>query len=78
MIVLLTWVGTGCWVVCFWWMHRISRRQESLLNELHAVARRIEEVSRAEHEIIQQVHPSVEQIKERVENVAEAVAETTK
>jgi hypothetical protein len=22
----LTWVGTGAWVICFWWMHRISTR----------------------------------------------------
>ena len=23
----LTWVGTGAWVICFWWMHRISTPQ---------------------------------------------------
>jgi hypothetical protein len=22
----LTWVGTGAWVICFWWMHRITAR----------------------------------------------------
>jgi hypothetical protein len=32
----LTWVGTGAWVICFWWMHRISARQDALLTELHA------------------------------------------
>ena len=30
----LTWVGTGAWVVCFWWMHRISSRQDALLTAL--------------------------------------------
>jgi hypothetical protein len=23
----LTWVGTGTWVICFWWMHRMSARR---------------------------------------------------
>ena len=31
---ILTWVGTGAWVVCFWWMHRISSWQDALLTEL--------------------------------------------
>ena len=22
----LTWLGTAAWVLCFWWMHRISIR----------------------------------------------------
>jgi hypothetical protein len=35
----LTWVGTGAWVVCFWWMHRISSRQDALLTELRELAR---------------------------------------
>ena len=35
----LTWVGTGAWVVCFWWMHRISTRQDALLTELQELAR---------------------------------------
>ena len=29
----LTWVGTAAWVLCFWWMHRISTRQDALLTE---------------------------------------------
>ena len=28
----LTWVGTGAGVICFWWMHRISTRQDASLN----------------------------------------------
>lgn len=75
MIVLaLAWIGTGCWLVCFWWMHRISSRQNSMLKELHEMTQRIEDLSRAEHELIQEVHPQVGAIKEHVENVAEAVA----
>ncbi len=69
-------VGIGCWGVCFWWMHRISKRQESMLDDLHAVTRRIEQLSKAEHELVKQVHPQVEQIKAKVENVADAVTDS--
>ena len=48
---LLAWVGTGCWGVCFWWMHRISNRQDAMLKELHEVIDRIEELSKEEHEL---------------------------
>ena len=71
---ILSWVGLGCWVVCFWWMHRISSRQEAMLQELHDVIRRIEEISKSEHELIQQVHPQVGEIKEHVETVKDAVS----
>lgn len=71
---ILTWVGLGCWVVCFWWMHRISSRQEAMLRELHDVIRRIEEISKSEHEMIQEVHPQVGEIKEHVETMKEAVS----
>ena len=75
MIVLtLTWIGIACWMVCFWWMHRISSRQEAMLKELHEVTQRIEQLSKAEHDLIKEVHPQVNKIKEHVENVAEAVS----
>ena len=32
----LTLIGTLCWLVCFWWMYRISVKQNSLLAQLHA------------------------------------------
>ena len=70
----LTWVGLGCWCVCFWWMHRISSRQDAMLKELHEMTMRIEKVSRAEHDLIRDVHPKVHEIKEHVENVIEAVS----
>jgi hypothetical protein len=70
----LAWVGTACWVVCFWWMHRLSSRQETMLRELHDVTKRIEELSKAEHDMLQDVHPTVEKIKESVKDVAVAVS----
>ena len=73
LIVSLTWLGLACWIVCFWWMHRISSRQDALLEELHDMTARIERLSRAEHDLIQEVHPKVSEIKEHVENVAQAV-----
>ena len=74
MIVLfLTWIGICCWVVCFWWMYRISSRQDAVLKELHEMTRRIERISEAEHELIRDVHPQVGEIKEHVETVKEAV-----
>ena len=75
MIVLaLTWLGIACWCVCFWWMHRISTRQEALLKELHDVTERIEKFSKEGHELIRDVHPQVGEIKEQVETVKEAVS----
>jgi hypothetical protein len=55
----LTWVGTGAWVICFWWMHRISARQDALLVELGGLAR-------TQHDILREVHPDVGEIKEHV------------
>ena len=55
----LTWVGTGAWVVCCWWMHRISARQDALLQELR-------ELARTQHDILREVHPDVGEIKEHV------------
>ncbi len=70
----LTWIGLGCWSVCFWWMHRISSRQDTMLKELHEMTTRIERLSEAEHDLIREVHPKVREIKEHMENVAEAVS----
>jgi hypothetical protein len=70
----LTWIGTVCWAVCFWWMHRLSSRQEMMLKELHDVTKRIERLSKAEHDLIREVHPKVEEIKESVKDVSQAVS----
>jgi hypothetical protein len=71
---VLAWIGTGCWVVCFWWMHRLSSRQETMLKELHDMTKRIEKLSKSEHDMIREVHPKVDEIKESVKDVSEAVA----
>jgi uncharacterized protein YoxC len=73
---ILTWIGTACWVVCFWWMHRISVRQDTVLKELHEMTSRIESLSKEEHELIREVHPAVDDIKESVEQVAAAVGKS--
>src|SRR5262249_39083868 len=52
---VLSCVGILCWAVCFWWMHRISSRQDALLEELHEMTRRIEKLSRREHDLISDV-----------------------
>ena len=71
---LLAWVGTACWLVCFWWMHRLSARQEMMLKELNDVAKRIEQLSKAEHDMLREVHPKVDEIKESVKDVSDAVS----
>src|SRR3954470_4953526 len=70
---ILAWTGTACWAVCFWWMHRLSSRQETMLRDLHDVTKRIEKLSKAEHDLIQDVHPKVEEIKESVKDVSDKV-----
>jgi hypothetical protein len=71
---VLGWIGMTCWLVCFWWMHRISSRQDAMLKELHEMTTRIEDLSRAEHDLIRDVHPQVGEIKETVKDVADAVS----
>jgi hypothetical protein len=73
MALVLSCVGMVCWIVCFWWMHRISSRQDAFLQELHRMTKRIERLSKVEHEMIREVHPQVNEIKNHVENVREAV-----
>lgn len=63
---LLSWIGMGCWLLCFWWMHRISKRQDAMLEALARQAERIERVAREEHEIIKEVHPAIEQIRDGI------------
>jgi hypothetical protein len=72
--VVLTWIGVGCWCVCFWWMHRISSRQGAVLKELQEMTGRVEQLSRAEHDLMRDVHPQVGEIREHVETVKEAIS----
>ena len=71
---ILSCIGTLCWIVCFWWMHRISARQNTTLEELREVTTRIEKLSQAEHDLISEVHPQVSEIKEHVQDVKEVVS----
>src|SRR3989440_661610 len=73
---ILAWIGTACWAVCFWWMHRLSSRQEMMLKELHDVTKRIEKLSKIEHDLIREVHPNVEEIKESVKDVSDKVSQS--
>ena len=66
--------GLACWPVCFYWMYRISSRQDTLLVELREQGRRIETLSREEHALIREVHPQVGEIKESIQAVADDVA----
>ena len=68
----LTVIGTLCWVVCFWWMYRISNNQNVLLDQLHAQGERIEKLSRIEHDLIKEVHPQVSEIKDGIDTIIAA------
>jgi hypothetical protein len=67
-------IGLGCWCVCFWWMHRISSRQDAVLTQLQKQSERIEKISREEHAILNELHPNVEAIQKEVGVVSEKVA----
>jgi hypothetical protein len=53
----MTLAGTICWGVCFWWMHRLSNKQNTLSDQLREQGKRIEKLSRLEHDLIKEVHP---------------------
>jgi hypothetical protein len=73
----LTLIGTGCWGICFIWMYRISKKQNSLLDQLTEQGRRIERFSKIEHDLIKEVHPQVADIKDSMDEVIAAVKENT-
>jgi hypothetical protein len=68
-------LGTACWVACFWWMNRISNKQNALLDQLREQGKRIEKLSRIEHDLIKEVHPQVGEIKEGMHEMLAAVKE---
>ena len=72
MVNFVSLLDLACWGVCFWWMYRISQRQDAMLKELHQQARSIEELSREEHEILKELHPTVQKIEESVDQVKES------
>lgn len=67
-------IGLGCWCVCFWWMHRISSRQDALLDQLRRQGHRIEKISEEEHALMSEVHPNVAAIQKTVGEVSDKVA----
>jgi hypothetical protein len=73
----LTLAGTACWGACFWWMHRISSKQNALLDQLRAQGKRIEKLSKLEHDLIKEVHPQVGEIKEGMNEMIATVKENT-
>jgi hypothetical protein len=73
----MTLVGTICWGVCFWWMHRLSTKQNTLLDQLRAQGKRIEKLSQIEHDLIKEVHPQVGEIKEGMETMIAVVKENS-
>ncbi len=72
---LLTVLGTLCWGICFWWMYRISDKQNNLLAQLKEQGRRIERLSKMEHDLIKEVHPKVGEIKEGMDEMIAVVKE---
>ena len=69
--------GIICWGVCFWWMRRLSIKQNSLLDQLREQGKRIEKLSRIEHDLIKEVHPQVNEIKEGMEEMIAVVKENS-
>jgi iron-sulfur cluster repair protein YtfE (RIC family) len=75
---LSIWLNFICWGVCFWWMHRLSRRQEAMLHKLQDQAKRIEDVASEENTILKEVHPAVEEIHDELKEVHETMEESSR
>lgn len=73
----MTVAGTICWGVCFWWMRRLSIKQNFLLDQLREQGKRIEKLSKLEHDLIKEVHPQVNEIKEGMDEMRAAVKENS-
>ena len=71
----MTLAGTICWGICFWWMHRLSTKQNALRAQLREQGKRIEKLSKIEHDLIKEVHPQVNEIKEGMETMIAVVTE---
>jgi methyl-accepting chemotaxis protein len=69
--------GSVCWMICFWWMRRLSNKQNSLLDQLREQGKRIENLSKIEHDLIKEVHPQVNEIKEGMDEMMTAVKENS-
>ena len=67
-----------CWGFCFWWMYRLSKKQNFLLDQLRDQGKRIEKLSKIEHDLIKEVHPQVNEIKEGMEEMIAVVKDNAK
>jgi hypothetical protein len=56
-------------------MHRISAKQNYLLDKIREQGKRIEDLSKIEHDLIKEVHPQVGEIKEGVDEMIAASKE---
>jgi hypothetical protein len=65
----------GFWGICFWWMHRISSKQNAMLEQLKKQGDRIEGVSREEHKILRELHPTVQKIEK---DLGDAIEDNSK
>jgi hypothetical protein len=74
----MTLAGTVCWGFCFWWMRRLSVKQNALFDQLGEQGQRIEKLSKVEHDLIKEVHPQVNQIKEGMDEMIAVVKENPK
>ena len=71
----MTVVGTVCWGICFGWMHRISAKQNRVMDQLREQGKRIEKLSKIEHDLIKEVHPQVVEIKAGMDEIIAVVKE---
>ena len=58
-------------------MHRISAKQNYLLDKLREQGKRIENLSKIEHDLIKEVHPQVNEIKEGMNEIIAAARESS-
>ena len=73
----MTLTGTICWGFCFWWMRRISIKQNFLLDPALPRTRQAdrETFPKIEHDLIKEVHPQVGEIKEGMDEMIAVVKE---
>jgi hypothetical protein len=67
---ILDWLAlfsAACWPVCFWWMHRISQRQNAVLKSLERETKSVRKLAKEEQEVIQEIEPRVKEIAEKVD-----------
>ena len=63
----MTVAGTVCWAVCFGWMHRISAKQNRVMDQLREQGQRTEKLSKIEHDLIK-MEEMIAAVKENIES----------